>query len=221
MTDQSGPPDAARGGAFAHTMLFIRSLPLRQVFACWLEDWLWAIVRSIPSLLGLCLRHLAARVLFGRVGGFCLFAVGTRVSHSYGIDCGRNLRANTGVFLDGRGGLTIGDNVLMGPNVVVLSSEHRWADPDVPIYRQGVELKPTTIGEDVWIGGNAVVRAGVNIGKGSLVGAGAVVTCDTAPYAIVAGVPARQIGIRGQESDIKDQGFESGTGDQEPGIRGG
>jgi virginiamycin A acetyltransferase len=58
---------------------------------------------------------------------------------------------------------------------------------------------PTIIGNDVWIGSNAVIQSGVQIGDGAVIGAAAVVTRDVAPYAIVAGVPARQIGARFDE----------------------
>jgi galactoside O-acetyltransferase len=79
---------------------------------------------------------------------------------------------------------------------VLLSSQHHWSDPSLPIVLQGHRLAPTTIGDDVWIGANVVVTPGVTIAPGTVIGAGSVVTADTAPYTIVAGVPARHIGDR-------------------------
>src|SRR5262249_55851027 len=73
---------------------------------------------------------------------------------------------------------------------------HRWDDPSLPIHDQGHRLAPTTIGDHVWIGGNATINPGITIAPGTVVGAGAVVTADTQPYTIVAGVPAREIGTR-------------------------
>src|SRR5262249_51265726 len=121
---------------------------------------------------------------------------GVRMTHTYGIRAGRNFGVNSGSYLDGRGGITFGDHVLIGPNVVILSSSHRWDDPTLPIVEQGHRFLPTTIGDHAWIGANASINAGVRIAEGTVVGAGAVVAGDTEPYTIVAGVPARQIGVR-------------------------
>lgn len=63
----------------------------------------------------------------------------------------------------------------------------------MPIVAQGLEIKSVVIGNDVWIGAHAVILAGVAIGDGSVIAAGAVVTKDVAPYSVVAGVPARVI----------------------------
>src|SRR5262249_20401224 len=109
---------------------------------------------------------------------------------------GASLCVNAGAFLDGRGGLTLGDHVLIGPNAVVLSSQHRWDDPTPPILLQGQSLLPTDGGDDVWIGAHAGIVAGGRVARGTVVAAGAVVTSDTEPYPIVGGVPAGRIGVR-------------------------
>jgi len=154
------------------------------------------LLRPVPGLLGFVVRYVFYRALFSHLGGFCFIYGGARLSHTYGIRAGRNLHVNAGAYLYGRGGLTIGDDVLVGQNAVVLSSTHRWDDPTLPIVHQGHRHAPVVIGNDVWIGANAVVLPGVHVATGTVIGAGAVVTHDTAPYAIVAGVPARQIGER-------------------------
>jgi len=94
------------------------------------------------------------------------------------------------------GACTIGDNVIIGPNVVIETATHNHDRTDVPISAQGVSFKSIAIEDDVWIGANAVVTQGVTVGRGSIVGAGAVVTRDVAPYTVVGGVPARKIGDR-------------------------
>jgi acetyltransferase-like isoleucine patch superfamily enzyme len=173
-----------------------RAISPRQLVILWLEEWIGAVLRPIPGVTGLVLRNLLYRGLFARLEGFAIIMSGVRMTHTYGIRAGRGFGVNSGSFLDGRGGLTAGEHVLIGPNVLILSSEHQWDDPDVPIHDQGHRLLPTTIGDHVWIGGNATVQAGVTIATGTVVGAGAVVTGDTEPYSIVAGVPARKIGER-------------------------
>jgi acetyltransferase-like isoleucine patch superfamily enzyme len=180
----------------AQVRRFLGTLGGRQVLTVWLEQWLGGLVRPIPSFVGFALRYALYRLLFARLDGFCFIYAGAHLSHTYGIRAGRNLHVNGGAFFDGRGGLTIGSNVLVGPNAVLLSSQHHWSDPSLPIVLQGHRLAPTTIGDDVWIGANVVVTPGVTLATGTVVGAGSVVTTDTAPYTIVAGVPARPIGDR-------------------------
>jgi maltose O-acetyltransferase len=175
---------------------FVSSFSLRQSVVIWLEEWIGGLVRPIPSLLGFGLRYLFYRAVCERLAGFCFIYCGARIAHSYGMRIGRNLHVNSGAYLYGRGGLTIGDNVLVGQNALILSSQHQWTDPNVPIVFQGHQLGPVAIGDDVWIGANAVILPGLTIATGTVVGAGAVVTRDTQPYSIMGGVPARKIGER-------------------------
>jgi acetyltransferase-like isoleucine patch superfamily enzyme len=174
----------------------LRSFSTGQLAALWAEQWIGGLLRPIPGFLGFALRYLLYRGLFTHLEGFCFIYPGAWLSHAYGIGAGTNLNVNAGAFLDGRGGLEIGANVLIGPNAVVLSSAHESRDPVLPLAFQGQRLTPTRIGDDVWIGANAVVTPGVTLGRGTIVGAGAVVTHDSAPYTILAGVPARPIGER-------------------------
>jgi maltose O-acetyltransferase len=192
----STPAPLPRASVPAQLRRFLGTLSPGQAARVWLEQWLGGLVRPIPSFVGFGLRYLLYRCLFARLDGFCFVYPGAYLTHTYGIRAGRNLHVNGGAFFDGRGGLTLGENVLVGPNTVLLSSQHHWSDPSLPIVLQGHRLAPTTIGDDVWIGANVVVTPGVTIATGTVIGAGSVVTADTAPYAIVAGVPARQIGER-------------------------
>ncbi|KAI3433795.1 hypothetical protein D9Q98_003600 [Chlorella vulgaris] len=111
----------------------------------------------------------------------------------YNIHLGSNFYCNFNcVFLD-CGPIRIGDRVLLGPAVQLYPVGH---DID-PAARSGVHglehAKPIVIGDDVWIGGGAIVMQGITIGTGSTVAAGAVVTKDVEPYTVVAGSPARLI----------------------------
>jgi acetyltransferase-like isoleucine patch superfamily enzyme len=99
------------------------------------------------------------------------------------------------VWASPRGPITIGSNVLLGPCVSIFSSNHGIARGAL-IRNQPGQDAPISIGDDVWLGANAVVTAGVSIGEGAVVGAGAVVTSDLPPMSICAGVPARVIGYR-------------------------
>lgn len=95
------------------------------------------------------------------------------------------------------GFVDVGHNVLMGPRVSLLAEEHVHARSDVPIKEQGVQRKPITIEDDCWLGAGSSVLAGVTVGTGSIVAAGAVVTRDVEPCSVVGGVPARVIRKRG------------------------
>lgn len=108
-----------------------------------------------------------------------------------GIMIGRRSVINQQCCLDGRGGLTIGDNVAISPGVWILTDGHDIHDSH---FRE--VLAPVTIGDHVWIGSRAMILPGVTIGEGAVVAAGAVVTSNVEPYTIVAGVPARPIATR-------------------------
>jgi len=106
------------------------------------------------------------------------------------IEIGDNVKINKGVFITATDKVKIGDDVLIGPYTVINSGNHNYSNPLIPIRLQGHTTEPIIIENDVWIGANSTILAGVKIGKGAVVGAGAVVTKDVAPYTVVGGVPA-------------------------------
>ena len=112
-----------------------------------------------------------------------------------GFTIGAYSRINRNCCLDARGPLRIGANVSISPEVTILTAFHRMDDPE---FR--VETRPVVIEDHVWIGTRSTILSGVTLGRGSVVAAGAVVTRDVAPLAIVAGVPARPIGTRPAEA---------------------
>jgi maltose O-acetyltransferase len=93
--------------------------------------------------------------------------------------------------------VTIGRHGLIAPGVFITDHNH-GTSIDEPIFRQPSVHSTVVIGDDVWIGANAVILPGVNIGDGAVVGAGAVVTSDVPPRSIVGGVPARLIRNRNE-----------------------
>lgn len=95
--------------------------------------------------------------------------------------------------------IVIGNNVRIAAHCMMVSANHRFDDPEVPICRQGLNFAPIVIEDDVWIAARVNIMAGVTVGKGSVLAAGAVVTKDVPPYSVMAGVPARAIGRRGEK----------------------
>lgn len=98
----------------------------------------------------------------------------------------------------------IGKLALLANNVTIVGGDHNYRHAGVPMVFSGRdELKPTIIGDDVWIGAQSIIMTGVSIGNGAIVAAGSVVTKDVKPYSIVGGVPARFIKMRFNEYEIE------------------
>lgn len=112
-----------------------------------------------------------------------------------GISIGDN--SGLGVNCHVRGPIEIGSDVMMGPNVRIITSKHNTSRTDIPMRQQGhLPKQKVTIGSDVWIGANVIIMPGITVGNGSIIGAGAVVTKDIPEYAVVGGVPAKVIKYR-------------------------
>lgn len=124
---------------------------------------------------------------------------GTEVHHSFGLfppfytDCGKNIKIGKRVFINSgckfqdQGGITIGDDVLVGHNCVIATLNHVM-DPD---RRADMTAAPVRIGDKVWIGANVTILQGVTIGEGAIIAAGAVVNKDVPPRTVVGGIPAK------------------------------
>lgn len=188
-----------------------------QRFAAALEELWIAAFAWIPTPLGMAARLFAWRWFFGQCGAV-RFSVSLTIAGMGNIRLGNGARIGRGCFLTaGQGSLIIGENVAIspcvnigadngeirigahtaiGPGTVIRAANHCFARQDVPIMRQGHSPGKVVIEEDVWIGANCVITPDVRIGRGAVVGAGAVVTRNVAPFSIVGGVPAREIGRR-------------------------
>lgn len=119
----------------------------------------------------------------------------SRVTPPFYTDFGQNIKIGKNVFINhactfmDRGGITIGDDVKIGPGVNLLTTNH----PLAPSARKATISTPISIERNVWIGAGATILPGVTIKENSVVGAGAVVTRDVPPDTLVAGVPAKVI----------------------------
>lgn len=141
------------------------------------------------------------------LGRWLLDDVGRAVNIEHGADfgSGKGIRIGdrSGLGVDCRvgGPLDIGCHVMMAPGVIILTRNHRFDALDVPMMDQGYEPgEGVVIEDDVWLCTNVIILPGCRIGKGAIVAAGAVVTKDVPPYAIVGGNPAKFLRQRGQES---------------------
>jgi len=158
------------------------------------------------------MRRAAWRVLTRRFGHGVRIGRGALASHPETFEIGNGVFIGEHAFIQGRAGgrFVVGDHcwigpqsyldardlvleeyVGWGPGAKALGSQHTGEPHDIPIIQTDLEIKRTIIGAWSDIGVNAVILPGITIGKGAIVGAGAVVTHDVEPYSIVAGVPAR------------------------------
>lgn len=193
--------------------------PLRP-FIRELKDWIEAFLGAVPGRAGVALRATYYRLRLAEsapelsiqtnvsitcpnrisIGRKCHLARDCKLyaTPESPIRIGANFSANANVMINarGKGHITIGNNVLIGPNVVLRSNDHVFKQATVLINDQGMTEGAIIVGNDVWIASNAVILKNVTIGDGAVVAAGAVVTKSVPPYTIVGGVPARTIGTR-------------------------
>ncbi len=108
-----------------------------------------------------------------------------------GLIVGNNVGLAQNCFIQVRGRVLIGDNVIFGPGVSIFSENHRFDDPELPVSVQGETRKGVIVEDGVWVGARAVILDGVKVGKNSIIAAGSIVNKDVPPYTIVGGVPAK------------------------------
>lgn len=161
------------------------------------EMWVWLefLFSLIPGRVGHYLRGFLVRLFCKKCGGIIKVRP---LAHIWGVE---NLSIGYGSCI-GRfasvncvGQVRIGDNVLMGPSVMISTMNH-GVQRSERVIAQAPDVQDVTIGNDVWIGGYVCILPGVTIGDGAILAAGSVVTQDVEPYTIVAGVPAKFIKYR-------------------------
>ena len=155
---------------------------------------------------------------FKSLGPDCVFELGVLVFHPETLSLGANVYVGHYAILKGyhknemrigdrtwlgqqcllhsAGGITIGKNVGIGPGVKILTSAHSEVGRASPILFSPIETAPVVVEDDADLGINSVILPGVTVGRGAIVGAGAVVTHDVPAYAVVAGVPAKVLRLR-------------------------
>lgn len=165
---------------------------MRQVLAAAIKYTTNAVIPHVPSYT---LRHAWYRRILGwRIGERASILMGQHVqmagvrSSGSKVVIGKGTVINHGCFLYSTGGLIIGENVSISAGTWLITGTHDMNDPLFPDA-----YSPIVIGNYAWIGVRATILGGVTIGEGAVVMAGAVVTRDVPPFAVVGGVPARVI----------------------------
>ncbi|MDD5454086.1 MAG: acyltransferase [Candidatus Ratteibacteria bacterium] len=186
---------------------------LKKELLIWIES---LFINNVPGKIGNAIRRNYWKTKLGKAGKFDLgidctilnpknIYIGENISilsrvnldangnGSIKIDDGASININTLIDASENGSITIGKNVMIGPNVVFRASNHNFKDLFIPMKFQGHSGGKIVICDDVWIGANATIVPDVCIGKGSIIGAGAVVTKNIPEYSICVGVPAKVI----------------------------
>jgi len=164
----------------------------------------YGIGRWLPSSASFCggISKRIRAVLVSRLFKSCGTGVNIERGASFGSGAQVSLGDRSGIGINSRviGPAVIGDDVMMGPNVTILTTSHRTDDVARPMNTQGaLPERSVTIEDDVWIGMNVLILPGVRIGRGAIIGAGAVVPKDIPAYAVAVGNPARVVRNRRDE----------------------
>ena len=205
-TVEPDPPEELKESADLRSIETNEQLLARYSAACY-ED----------SPNGARMRRVVLRAICRSFGSGVKVGVGVLVLHPHTFEIGDAVFIGNQTFLQGRHDghcvvgahtwigpqsyfdcrdLELGEYVGWGPGAKVLGSEHTGDPTDVPIIQTDLVIKPVRVHDGADIGVNAVLLTGVTVGRGAIVGAGAVVTKDVPPYAIVAGVPAKLLRSR-------------------------
>jgi acetyltransferase-like isoleucine patch superfamily enzyme len=156
---------------------------------------LYLLTMRGESMLWLPLRRWIVDALLGRKHRKLQIFADVFIEGLEGLTIGDNVSINRGCNLSAAGGLTIGDDVAIGHSCSILTSEHGFSAPDIPIKIQPIDFAPVAIGSNCWIGARAIILADVLLAEGTIVGAGAVVTKSVeTPCQTIGGVPAKAIG---------------------------
>lgn len=158
----------------------------------------YGAARYLPKLLfGKKLRYVCCKNIFKHCGNNVNIERGAYFGTGIEISIGDNSGLGINCWVPNN--LTVGNDVMMGPNVTILDRNHKFERTDIPIIRQGnTERKPTIIEDDVWIGCQVLVMPGRTIKKGSIVAGGCVLCKDFPEYSIIGGNPSKLIRSRVQ-----------------------
>ena len=145
---------------------------------------------------GIVLRAWLAKRIFAECGWGLDLGPRVYIGNGAKIHVGNRSAINAWSRIEAADDIYIGDHVNIGPQVIIYTSDHNFRRRELLIQQQGFSFAPVRIGNDVYIGGRAVIQKGVTVHDGAVIGTAAMVTRDVPPYTIVAGVPARPIGTR-------------------------
>ena len=157
----------------------------------------WISIRLLSFIPSQIIRKLILIYLFNmKLSTKAVLYGNYKILKASNIEIGSNSVVGHNVMLDGRDGIKIGENVNISSEVMIWTNQHNYNDPNFKIVG-----KKVTIEDFVWISARAIILPGVKIGRGAVISAGAIVTKNVEPFAIMAGIPAKKIGERNKNLD--------------------
>ncbi|NAZ91637.1 acyltransferase [Vibrio toranzoniae] len=168
-------------------------------FTLILYEFICSVLFSLPRFSFLSYLKKLPLILAGaKFGKRTTFYPGVWINTGRKLVVGDDVDFALGVIVTTKGGVEIGDRVLIGYRTQIISSNHIIPPVNELVFSAGHESKKVMVCNDVWIGANCIILPGVTIGQGAVVAAGSVVTKSLPPYSISAGVPAKVIKMREQ-----------------------
>jgi acetyltransferase-like isoleucine patch superfamily enzyme len=163
------------------------------------RNWLISqFISDIPGDFGMELRRIWYSKQFRTAGVNLKVFPGTMIINPQNMECGDNVYIGYHNYLQAGGGLVISSDAMLGPHVKIWTQNHKFEDPNIPVHMQGFSNDPVSIGRDAWIGASVFIMPGTKIGDRCVISACSVVGKKNYPAGIVlAGNPARKIGVRG------------------------
>jgi acetyltransferase-like isoleucine patch superfamily enzyme len=137
-----------------------------------------------------------------KIGAYSVLAGAPVFNLGEGIRMGANSAVDAYSYIGSSGFISIGENVIMGQHVGFHPENHDFSRTDAPIRDQGTTRQGITIEDDVWVGSNTVFLDGTHVGRGSVIGAGAVVRGTIPPYSVAVGVPAKVVRTRVPKASV-------------------
>lgn len=209
VTDPSGPQALINDDAGS----VMRRHKISPLKAFWIFLWYLIGIRSAESpmpgcRIGAAFRVFLARRIFRSVGKGVRVHAGVIFGRGTEIEIGDNSSFNRDCWISPD--TIVGKDVMMGPEVIMLSASHEFRDTTRPMREQGAPpRRRIVIADDVWIGTRTIILPGVTVGSHAIIGAGSVVTRDVPEWGIVAGNPAKLIRDRRELKRDGDPGAPS------------
>jgi maltose O-acetyltransferase len=162
-----------------------------------------AFWRNFPGFAGQQMRDKFIPPFFAEAGNNISIHEGVRIRNVHNLKVGDDTEIGVDNFLQAGGGITLGNQVMLGPGVKIWSVNHIFEDLEKPINQQGYQREEVIIGDGCWLGANVFIFPGVKLPEGCVVSAGSVVAKKRyPPFSILGGYPARVIGNRKPKEDI-------------------